>query len=73
MKKKEKQALKAKDEKDLIKLLAEKRKKLQELRFSISLGEKVKNIKEISKLKKEIAVILTFINQKRKEKENKSN
>ncbi|GBD33860.1 50S ribosomal protein L29 [bacterium HR34] len=73
MKKKEKQALKAKDEKDLIKLLAEKRKKLQELRFSISLGEKVKNIKEISKLKKEIAVILTFINQKRREKENKSN
>lgn len=47
-------------------LLAEKRERLGELRFNLVSG-KVKNIREIRHLKKDIARILTVLNQKQKE------
>lgn len=71
MKRKEKQNLSQKDISELFKLLTQKRKRLQEMKFSISLGEKIKNIKEIQKVRKEIAVVLTFLNQKLRNKEIK--
>lgn len=50
-----------KNEKDLIKTLAEKRKALQTFRFNIS-GSKTRNVKEGRGLRKEIARILTTLN-----------
>jgi large subunit ribosomal protein L29 len=50
---------------DLKKNLEEKKKALEQLRFDLNLG-KVKNIKEIKKIKKDIAQILTLINEKLK-------
>jgi large subunit ribosomal protein L29 len=52
--------LKGKDEKELQKLLQEKRDRLRQLRFELSQG-KVKNIKEIRGTKKEIARMLTAL------------
>ncbi|MDQ3014909.1 MAG: 50S ribosomal protein L29 [bacterium] len=49
---------KNKTEKDLKKILADKRKALQTFRFSIS-GSKTRNVKEGKGLKKSIAQILT--------------
>lgn len=49
---------KGKTEKDLKKILADKRKALQTFRFSIS-GSKTRNVKEGKGLKKSIAQILT--------------
>jgi len=46
--------------------LIESRKKLQELRFKLAAG-KLKNPHQVSQTKKDIARILTFINQKKKE------
>ena len=54
--------LKGKDEKELQKLLQEKRDRLRQLRFELSQG-KVKNIKEIRETKKDIARILTITSQ----------
>jgi large subunit ribosomal protein L29 len=54
--------LKQKSKEELLKILEEKRGKLRALRFDLSLG-KLKNVKEISKTKKEIARILTCLNQ----------
>jgi len=53
--------------KDLLKNLHEKREELQKLRFGIS-GSKVKNVKKIATVRKEIARILTAINKKEYEK-----
>lgn len=53
--------LRIKHEGELVKLLEEKRKRLGELRFSIVRGE-VKNVKEVSQVKRDIARILTLMN-----------
>ncbi len=55
--------LKKKTEKDLQKMLQEKRKTLREFRFGSS-GSKTKNVKEGSNTKKEIARILTELKQR---------
>lgn len=53
--------LKDKKDKDLRKLLVEKRVSLKDFRFSIA-GSKTRNVKEGQNLKKEIAKIMTEIN-----------
>jgi large subunit ribosomal protein L29 len=50
---------------ELQKLLIESRERLRELRFDLAAG-KVKNIREIRKVKRNIARILTLLNQKSK-------
>jgi ribosomal protein L29 len=57
--------LKDKTNNDLQKLLAEKRKSLMNFRFELS-GSKTKNIKKGRNLKREIAKILTKINESKK-------
>jgi len=52
--------LKQKPKEELQELLQEKRKRLEELRFLSSQG-KVKNVKEILGVKKDIARILTLL------------
>jgi large subunit ribosomal protein L29 len=52
--------LRKKDKKELEKLAHDLRKKLSDLRFKFSSG-KLKNVKEISSLKKDMARILTII------------
>ena len=54
--------LRKKDKKELEKSVQELRKKLSDLRFKFSSG-KLKNVKEINSSKKEIARILTIINE----------
>lgn len=54
-----------KEEKDLQEILIQQREKLRELRFKVSHGQ-LKNIREIRKSKKEIARVLTLLNQKKK-------
>ncbi|MBX4198440.1 50S ribosomal protein L29 [Candidatus Parcubacteria bacterium] len=53
---------KNKTEKDLKKILADKKKALQDFRFNIS-GSKTRNVKEGKGLRKEIAQILTELNR----------
>ncbi len=53
------------DIKDLQKLLKEKRESLRRLRFLLATG-KEKKVSESKKIRKEIARILTNINQKNK-------
>jgi len=48
----------------LNKLLKEKRKEWQDLRFKLTTG-RVKDIKQVAKVKKDIARILTILNQKK--------
>jgi len=55
---------KNKTEKDLEKLLAEKRKALQVFRFSIT-GSKTRNVKEGKGLRRAIATIMTELNAKK--------
>ncbi|MCS6788961.1 MAG: 50S ribosomal protein L29 [Patescibacteria group bacterium] len=50
---------------ELNKILFEKRKALKQMKFDLNSG-KVKNIKDIKKLKKDIAQILTLINEMNK-------
>ncbi|MCD5396525.1 MAG: 50S ribosomal protein L29 [Candidatus Pacebacteria bacterium] len=57
--------LRQKDVKDLRKLERELREKLRQLRFDLASG-KVKNVREIRKVKKDIARILTIIREKEK-------
>jgi large subunit ribosomal protein L29 len=59
------QELRKKDKKELEKLVIDLRKKLSDLRFKFS-SNKLKNVKEIGRIKKEIARILTILNQKSK-------
>ncbi|OGH60192.1 MAG: 50S ribosomal protein L29 [Candidatus Magasanikbacteria bacterium RIFCSPHIGHO2_01_FULL_33_34] len=56
--------LKNKSVKDLEEMLVEKKSKLRDLRFGIS-GAQLKNVRDIRKLKKEVAQILTLINSKK--------
>ena len=58
--------LRQKSEKELQGTLISFRDKLRELRFNLA-GGKVKNIKEIHQTKKDIARVLTLLNEKRKE------
>ena len=62
--------IKSKSEKELKELLVEKRERIRDLRFLLSQG-KVKNIREIRKMKKDIAKILTIKNQKPKIKDKR--
>ncbi len=55
--------LRKKTKNELQSLLREKREKLVKLRFDLTAG-KVKNIKEISLTKKDIARILTILKEK---------
>jgi large subunit ribosomal protein L29 len=62
-----KKDLKELSQEELQKLLLEKRKELFSLRQKVTLG-KIKDVKQIMKTKREIARILTFLNQKRLKK-----
>ena len=55
--------LKTKPKEDLHKLLQDNREKLRLLRFDLASG-KVKNVREIRGIKKDIARVLTLLNQK---------
>lgn len=55
--------LRKKSESELHKLLKEKREKLQRLRFDLASGD-LKNIRAIRQIKKDIARILTILNEK---------
>jgi len=56
--------LKQKTKSELSKLLREDREKLRQLRFDLSAG-KIKNVREIRKIKKDVARILTILCQKK--------
>ncbi len=58
--------IKKKSEEDLKNMLVREREKLRELCFKNAAG-KVKNVKAISEAKKNIARILTILNQKTKQ------
>ncbi|MAZ40596.1 50S ribosomal protein L29 [bacterium] len=58
-----------KKKKDLLKNLNEKRTQLREFRFGVS-GSKIKNVKEATTVRKEIARILTELNKKEVTTEN---
>jgi ribosomal protein L29 len=55
---------KDKTEKELIKLLNEKRTALRDFRFGVA-GSKIRNVKEGRGIKKDIAQILTEFNKKK--------
>jgi len=54
--------LRKKTKKELNKLLTEQRERLRALRFDLASG-RVKNVKEISQLKREIARIFTLLKE----------
>lgn len=54
--------LKEKNREELVKLLAEKRENVRKLRFEIA-TKQVKNVRDIRNDKKDIARILTIINE----------
>jgi len=54
--------LRQKSKEELEKSLQDSREKLRQLRFDLSAG-KVKNVREIRRIKKEIARILTILKQ----------
>ncbi len=56
--------LRQKSKSELQKMLAELREKLREMKFNLASG-KVKKISEIRELRKDIARILTILNEKR--------
>lgn len=57
--------LRQKSKEELKKFLKDNRERLRNLRFDLSAG-KVKNVREIRKIKKEIAQILTLLKLKLK-------
>ncbi len=57
--------IKNKETKELEKMTYDLKKKLSDIRFKFS-GSKLKNVKEISNMKKDIARILTIIEEKNK-------
>ena len=59
------QEIRKKDKKDLEKSVQDLKKKLSDIRFTFS-SNKLKNVKEVSNIKKEIARMLTMINEKNK-------
>ena len=52
--------LKQKSKEDMLKMLQEDKEKLRQLRFDLSAG-KVKNVREVRRIRKEIARISTLI------------
>lgn len=54
--------LKSRDPRELSKMLIQEQSKLRELRFKLA-GAQVKNVQEIKVVKKNVARILTTINQ----------
>jgi len=58
----ESKGLKSKSKEELYKLLLDSSKKLQDLKFNLAAG-KVKNVRSIRDLKKDIARILTLSNE----------
>jgi large subunit ribosomal protein L29 len=54
--------LRQRSKEELQKILQDSREKLRQLRFDLASG-KVKNVREIRHLKKEIAQILTILNK----------
>ena len=56
--------LRKKDKKELEKMVLELRKKMNDLRFKFS-SNQLKNVKEINNSKKEVARILTILNDKK--------
>lgn len=61
--------LRLKSKKELQDTLVKLRDKLRELRFNLA-GGKVKNIKEVHQTKKDIARILSLLNEQGTKKEN---
>jgi large subunit ribosomal protein L29 len=61
--------LRKKKKEELENLLKEKREKLAKLKLDLSLG-KLKNVKEIKEIKKDIAKILTVLKEKLCQKED---
>lgn len=57
--------IKKKSNKELFILLNEKKEKLRELRFDLASG-KIKNVKEIRNTRKDVAKIMTIINNQEK-------
>ena len=55
--------LRQKSKEELAKLVGDEREKLRNLRFDLASG-KVKNVREIRKIKKDIARALTLIKEK---------
>ena len=55
--------LKQKPKEELLKILQDSRERLGQLKFDLSSG-KVKNIREIRQIKKDVARILTLFSQK---------
>ncbi len=60
--------LRKKSDNELEKMLEEKRKRLYQLRSDLVAG-KVKNVREIRMVKKDIARILTILNERKQNKE----
>jgi len=58
--------IREKEKEELEKLVQGGREKLRALRFDLASG-KLKNIREIRKLKKEIALMLTVLKEKKKQ------
>lgn len=56
--------LRQKKEKEMKQMLQTLREKSRQLRFDLSAG-KVKNVKELREVKKDIAKILTILNEKK--------
>lgn len=56
--------LRQKTEKEIKQMLQTLREKSRQLRFDLSAG-KVKNVKELREVKKDIAKILTILNEKK--------
>ena len=54
--------LRKKSKTDIQKILGNNQKKLRQLRFDLATG-KVKNVREIRKIKKEVARILTLLKE----------
>jgi large subunit ribosomal protein L29 len=63
------QELRKKSDSELQKILQQKRERLQNLRFDLASG-RVKNVREIREIKKDIARILTILNQRSKVKKD---
>jgi large subunit ribosomal protein L29 len=59
------QELRKKSDSELQKILQQKRERLQNLRFDLASG-RVKNVREIREIKKDIARILTILNERSK-------
>lgn len=62
MKRSELKQLRNKSKEELEKLLLDSSKKLQDLKFNLAVG-KVKNVRSIKVFKKDIARILTILNE----------